>query len=484
MINKSIWLKNIKEKTLPKLDKDIKTDILIIGGGITGLSCAYFLKDSNLNITLVDMNKIAHGGTSKTTGKINYLQGVYDKIESIYDKDIAEKYLESQKYAHKLIEDIIINNNIKCDYQSNSAFLFTNSSSNNLDNEINILKKLNVSFKIRDNLPINFPCKKAIKIDDSAVFHPIKYTLSLKDICLNSGINMYENTIIKNLEKIDYGYIAFSDYFKIEAKKVILACFYPFFLKHSLFPFKTYIKKEYITASLIDNSKRFNAINLDKDLHSIRYHNDNKSYIIYVSESRKLGSNMDNNKRYTDLIWKTKINISDDIKYKWFNYDIMTPDFMPIIGYYEKNNNNLLIGTGYNAWGMTNGTLAGKIISDLIMGYKNKYIELFSPTRSINILKILNLINYNFKTSTSYVISKFKNNYSFYPKNVKVINEFGIYIDDKKKEHVVYHKCPHMGCNLIFNNVDNTWDCPCHGSRFNIDGKIINGPSVYDIKVK
>ena len=130
---------------------------------------------------------------------------------------------------------------------------------------------------------------------------------------------MYENTIIKNLEKIDYGYIAFSDYFKIEAKKVILACFYPFFLKHSLFPFKTYIKKEYITASLIDNSKRFNAINLDKDLHSIRYHNDNKSYIIYVSESRKLGSNMDNNKRYTDLIWKTKINISDDIKYIGFD---------------------------------------------------------------------------------------------------------------------------------------------------------------------
>lgn len=489
MVNKSLWLKNIKEKALPRLKEDIKTDILIIGGGITGLSTAYFLKDGNKDIVLVEQNKIGHGTTAKTTGKLTYLQGtVYQKIENIYGIDIAKKYLESQKVAIDLVKEIIIKNNIKCDYQSNSSYVFTNKSDLKINNEIQVFKKMNVPYKIRKTLPIAFPCKYAIRIEDSAVFHPIKYLMQLKEICLQSNIKLYENTMIKQLKKTSNGYIAYTDKYKIEANKVVLACHYPFFLKPGFFPLKTYLKKAYVTASLIDETKRFNAINEDKSVHSIRYYSDNKDYIIYTSESRNLGNNIDNEKKYKDMFWKTNSNISDKIKYYWFNYDVMTSDYMPLIGYYEKYNNDLLIGTGYNSWGMTNGTLAGKIISDLIMENENEYIDLFNPNRNTNLLKILNVINYNLKTSSSFILSKLKNNYDFYPSNVKVITKngikYGIYTDENKKEHIVYNKCPHMKCDLIFNNVDKTWDCPCHGSRFNINGKVIKGPSVYSIEVK
>ena len=163
----------------------------------------------------------------------------------------------------------------------------------------------------------------------------------------------------------------------------------------------------------------------------------------------------------------------------------MTIDNLPLIG--RINNSNLLIGTGYNKWGMTNGTIAGKILSDIVLGNDNKYIDLFRLNRSINIKNYSNLVIYNFSNISNYVLSKVKNNYSFYNDSVKIITKdgikYGIYTDKKGKYHIVKNLCPHLKCNLIFNNIDKTWDCPCHGSRFSIDGKCIFGPSVYDISV-
>lgn len=486
MFNKSIWLKNFKEKKLDSLKENIETDILIIGGGITGLSAGYFLRDSNKNIVIVDSGRIACGTSSRTTGKITYLQGtIYQKISDICGTDTAYKYFSSQKEACSLVKNIIIDNDIKCDYQSNSSYIFTNKNISKVKSEMEVLNRFNIPFKISKILPINYPIRLALKIDDSAVFHPIKYLMGIKKICLDSGIKMYENTMIKSLEKISDGYIATTNKYKIKTKRVVLACFYPSFLSPGLFPFRTYLKKEYICASLTDSYKRFNAIDDTSDVESIRYHSDNKNYLIYTGQSKKLGSNMNNEKNYSDLFWKVKSNFSDNIKYYWFNYDIMTADYMPLIGYLEKYNKNLLIGTGYNAWGMTNGTLAGKIISDLLLDKSNEYIDLFAPNRKTNILKIANTINYNLKNGLSFISSKVNSYYEFYPKNIKIVNKkVGIYTDDKKKEHKVCINCPHMKCGLVFNTIDKTWDCPCHGSRFNINGKVIKGPSVDNITIK
>ena len=491
MIYNSLWLKGIKVKPLESLNKDINTDVLIIGGGITGISTAFYLRKSKLDVTLVDSNLIGHGVTSKTTGKLTYLQELlYNKIESIHGFGIAKKYLESQKYAIDLVKSNILNYNIKCNFESNSSYVFTHQ-----DKNIHHLKKLR-SFltdaynncKTTTNLPIKYPCKYAIKVDDTAVFHPVKYVLELKDICKKEGIHLYEKTKIISMDKISDGYIAKTKNHTITAKKVILACHYPFFLNPGLFPFKTYLEKSYVASGIVPKNKMFNAISCKDSTHSIRYYSDNRDYIIYAGLSKSLGNNMDNEKNFKDLTWHVESNLTKDIKYEWFNYDIMTPDGLPIIGYYEDDNKNLLIGTGYNTWGMTNGTLAGRILSDLVQDKENKYANIFSPTRKLNIGKALNIVNFNLKTGTTYMLSKLKTNYSFYPDNVKVVTKdgvkYGIYTDENNKEHIVYNLCPHMKCNLVFNTVDKTWDCPCHGSRFDIDGKVIKGPSIYNISVK
>ena len=488
MNNKSLWLKGIKDKSLEQLKKNLETDILIIGGGITGITTAYFLKDSNIKITLVEQNKIATGQSSKTTGKLTYLQGLLlNKIENIYDKETVKNYINSQKEAMEIVKDIIIENNIKCDFESNNSFIFTDKISNikKIQQTEKILKFCKIKFKITKELPTKFPCSYALKIDDSAVFHPVKYLLELKRI-IKDKINIFENTKIISLEKIEDGYIVDTNKYKITAKKVILACHYPFFLKPYFFPFRTGLQKGYLCASLIDKNKRFNALTEEDNVHSIRYHSDSKDYIIYAGEERNLGSNIDNEENYDNLFWNMKTHLSEKIKYYWFNFDIVTNDSMPIIGYIQKDNKNLLIGTGYNLWGMTNGTIAGKILSDLALEKENKYKALFDPNRTFNVNKLINYFSYNIINGYNYILSKVNKQPKFY-KNVEIReengNKYGVYTDESGKEYIVYNLCPHMKCSLIFNTVDKTWDCPCHGSRFDIKGKVIKGPSTYDISI-
>ncbi len=483
MINKPIWLKGIKKCNYPTLKSDIDTDILIIGGGITGISVAHFLKDEDLKVVLVEGKEIASSTTARTTGKLTYLQdGIYGKILDNYSIKDAKLYLKAQREAIDYVKNIIIENNIKCNFESNSSYLFTTSSLNipKVKREKEFLEK-EVTVKELDKLPINFPCKYAIRVDNTATFNSVKYVRELSKTLKNE---IYEKTRITDIRNLEDGtFIAITDKnYKIKAKKIVLALHYPFFLFPYLFPFKTSIEKSFISASLTSNPKLFNAINLDKENHSIRYYSDDQNYIIYLTDSKALDKNMDNKKEFEKLIWSTKTNISKQIKYVWSNQDIMTNDSLPLIGEIEKN---LYIGTGYNTWGMTNGTIAGKIIADLITNKDSDYKSLFDPKRDIKNLPTL--MGYNLENMAAFSTSYVNKNKNFYSDNVKFVNEdgidIGIYIDEKGKEHRVRNLCPHMKCKLMFNEVEKTWDCPCHGSRFDIDGNVVKGPATYSIKL-
>lgn len=484
MKDKSIWLDGITRKKFPKLDKDIKCDVLIIGGGITGISIAYFLKDSKQKVVLVERNKICTGTTAKSTGKLTYLQDdMINKIKNVYNEETALKYVNSQKDAIKLAKKIIIDNNIKCNLDSVNSYIFNNTSNNTykIYENYNLLKN-SCNIRMRDNLPIKTKCFKALEVNDTFVFHPVKFVLGLSEI-ISKKVNIYENTNVLNIDCEDNYFLVKTNNATIQTKKVILACHYPFFLFPYLFPMKTNLEKSFLVASQVDKSKTFSAINVDKNVLSLRYHKDKKNYLIYVSENYSLDKNIDNIKKRDEAIWNMRRKFSPNIKYCWSNYDIMTWDYMPLVG---KIKDNLYIATGFNTWGMTNGILAGKIISDLILEKENEYIKLFDPNRDIN--NIPRIINFNIKNIISFVGTKLNKDKKFYRDNVKIINEdgtcYGIYIDENKKEHKVLNTCPHMKCSLSFNYQTKTWDCPCHGSSFDIDGNVLFGPATYSIKIK
>lgn len=384
MKNFPIWYNNITNtnNSEKRSFSNIKTDILIIGGGITGITTAYFLKNNSKKVTIIDKDKIGSGVTLASTAKITYLQGIiYQTLSKNFNNDVAKQYFNSQKEAISIIKNIVNYNNIECDLTKVDSIVFTTEEKavEKIDKEKQILKKWNVNI---ENV-INKNIKSGIKITDSYVFNPSKYLFKLKKI-IEKNVDIYEYVIAKNIRYNNGIYIVDTNNGVIQASKVIIACHYSFFLLPSFIPLKTYIKKEYINAGKIDNPQNFCAINIDNDLHSIRYYND---YIIYGSNKQKLTSKTYYKKAYE----KSKENFERYFKikpkYTWMNQDIVSNNYLPYIGSIRKN---LYLATAYNAWGITNGTIAGKIVFDLIINNDSIYKNLFLPTRK-NLLLTTNL---------------------------------------------------------------------------------------------
>ena len=458
---------NVSFPSIPLLQPvDAILDVAIIGGGITGLSIAYYLKDSNLKIALFDKGKIGQGVTSKTTAKITYLQGdIYQKLGGR-----AKEYFLSQKMAISELLRIIEKEHISCDLEQVRSILFTLEDNNVL--KLNRERKLLDSFHCHTFDVVDAKIKAGFGITDSYVFHPLKYLSGLCSVLL-SKILFYENTLVQNIKKEEDSYILETSFGDFKARNVVVACHYPFFLYPNFFPLKTYIQREYVNVSKVRSNKYYSAINIDSNLHSIRFYND---YLIYGSNRHKLTSKIDYGKNYEKSKSDFKKYFHRVPEFTWMNQDIVSHDLLPFIGEVSPH---LFLGTAYRGWGITNGTLAGKILSDLILHKRNEFSSLFSPCR-MSVSLFANSFLGTFHYMKVYAEALWKKNNPTYIRINGVI--YAIYEDKEHNIHKIRLLCPHMKCNLVFNSFDETWDCPCHGSRFDLDGKLIEGPAKENLK--
>lgn len=489
MKNKSIWINNsVKNNKLSKLDKDIECDVLIIGGGMAGLSVAYNLMDSDKKVVLIEKNTCGLGATSKNTGKLTWMQDlVYSKLTKNYNNKVAKLYYDSQVEAINRVKKIINYHKIECHLSKTKSYVFSYNEYDyyNFAKEIDFYEKNNIKYKFLDKLPVNFPCKYAIEGYDSYVFNPYEYLVALKNI-IKDKIDIYENTRCISVDKDNDSYVVkVIDGYKIRSKYVVVASHYPMFIVPFFTPFKTRVDRFFLSASKCDKSKDVQIISYGKRSVSMRYYNNGKdNYLIYGRRNHSITTNLDIRDDYRELNNEYKKYFGKEIDYFYHTHDLMTYDSLPFIG---RVDNNLFICTGFNKWGNTNGTMAGMVISDIINNKDNKYIGLFNPKRGLSFDKIKNLFLYNIEIGSRYVINKICTSKSYYGDDVKIEyidgKKCGVYTDDNGDKHIVSNICPHMKCNLVFNYIDKTWDCPCHASRFDVDGNVIYGPSVYDIKI-
>lgn len=468
IIMKSIWI-NENTKPLPSINSNKKCETLIIGAGITGITLSYFLKDKD--VILIDKGIIGYGKTSFSTGKVTYLQDGLIKG----NKNKEDLYLKSQIESMKLLKEIIKKEKIDCDIEKNISILYAKckNEKKNLLKIRNILKRNNIKFNYSNENYIN-----TISINDSYVINPYKLIINLKDK-LKDKVKIYENSKATSYTKENNKYYVKVNEYIIECKNLVISTHYPFLVRFGLIPFKTSIEKSILTASVTKDNLKFNAISEDGKI-SIRYYTNNKeNYFIFLSNSNKLSKNIDNVKITNDTVTEANKTYGKIIEYIWSNTDIISPDKIPFAGRLKEN---IFIATGYSTWGLTNGVLSSKIISDQILGNTNKYESITNPKRITNILTI---IKNNLDNAKAFIASKLIEEYPFYDERVKIYKEkgktYGKYIDDNGKEHIVNITCPHMGCSLVFNYVDKTWDCPCHSSRFDIDGNVISEPSFKNI---
>lgn len=474
----SIWLDGVKDLNLSSLDNNLEVDVLIIGGGITGVSIGYHLLNSNLKVALVEANKIGHGVTSKSTAKVTFLQeDIYSKIKKATNYDKAKLYYESQKEAISIVNKIVETEKIKCNLERSNSYIFTQDENNlnKIIEEKDLLESFGEQVEEKTELPNGIECKKALEVTDTYTFHPLKYVNALSKILLKNNIDIYENTRIYSITDFNNYYICKANDYFIKAKKVVLALHYPYFITPFFFPLKVYLEKSYIGASKENKNSDFNAISVDKPVKSMRFYKNNKNnYRIFLYGSRNLCMKVNDEVHFSKLK-----AFPFEYEYLWSNIDIITSDSLPYIG---KIKRDLFLATGYNTLGMTNSAIAGKVISDLILDKENPYTLLFNPKRGVKLSKFPLILGSNMK---SFVAEKLKPYKEWYGDRVRIEErngkKVGIYLDENNNEHIVYLKCPHLGCNVIFNKEENTWDCPCHGSRFDIDGNVLEGPSNYSI---
>lgn len=450
-----------------KIDKDMKCDILIIGGGLTGISTYYHLNKYNNDIILVEQNEVGMSTTANSTGKITFLQdSIYNKLLNNFNFSKASKYLNSQLDAIELILNTIDENKIECDLLKSDSYVYTNKriEKKHLYTLEDFLRKNNIEANI-----IEKHNETALVVKDTYLFNPVKF---IYELIRNANLkNIFEHSSVKEIKKHEDYYECYVGDHVIKANKVVLASHYPYFLLPFLFPIKCKLEKSYLCAGKkeLDN---ISLISYKNPFISIRKYND---YMIYLSCTHNNSCKVNDKIHFDKLLNKVK-KYNLKVEYIWSNIDIMTNDNLPLIGYINKN---MLIGTGYNTWGMTNAFLAGKIISDLIMNEENPYKDIFNPHRISmnNPIEIVKNGCYSAKGLYEGIINK---NDKIEYKKIDG-QEVAIY-KDEKGEHIVLRKCPHMKCYLIFNEEEKTWDCPCHSSRFDIDGNCISSPSNKSIR--
>lgn len=479
MKQKSIWLENFKEtKKKPKW-KHLKTNILIIGGGIAGMSVAEELKQDK-DVVLIDSGTIGFGVTAYTTAKITPLQEfVYHTIAREYGVESASLYYKSQEQALQKIKENVKKYKIDCHFKEVPSYTLATDQKGleQLEQETSLFDELKIRYQTVTTLPIPITFQKGIGLP-SAVFHPLLYLYGLKKE-IEKTVSIYENVRAIKIEKQENFKIKTTQGM-IEANTVIVCTHYPFFLTPGFIPFKNHIEKSYVIASPVSKPQKLSCITSGLPLHSIRYE---ENYILYGSGSHALTSKLNEVENYQKVEQRFHDVMDGEIAYQWSNQDLITNDSLPFIG---EVMDHLYLATGFNTWGMTNGTISGNVIADLIHGVDSPYADLFSFHRKGNFIKFKNFILDGCRYSKIFLQTALIKNHNFYPENVKVVtehgNKIGVYTDENGMEHKVYNKCPHMKCNLIFNAKEKTWDCPCHSSRFDLDGNVIKGPSTTSIK--
>lgn len=427
----SVWQANTKLPKFTKLERDEKTDVLIIGGGIAGILTAYFLHQNGVKYILVEKDRICSGTTCNTTAKITFQHGlIYQKILR-NSTEIAHKYLNANKVAFDKYAEMC--RNIKCNYEIKDNYVYSVSNRKNLESEMNALHKIGYKSEFYENLPIPVKIAGAVKFPKQAQFNPLKFVSAIA-----VELNIYENTFVREM----IGTTVITDKCKIKADKVIVATHFPFINKHGSYFLKLYQHRSYVVA--LENAPSVKGMYVDENHKGMSFRN--YGDLLFVGGGgHRTGEKGGNWNELHNFIKLHYPNAKE--KYHWSAQDCMSLDGIPYIGNYSRNTPNLYTASGFNKWGMTGAMVSAMILSDIIIGRQNEYADIFSPSR--NIIKPQLFINGG-KAVKNLLTPTIK-------------------------------RCSHMGCALKWNSAEHSWDCACHGSRFTDEGKVLDNPANGDL---
>lgn len=487
----SYW-KNAKNlPKFPKLEQDLEVDVAIVGGGITGITSAYLLANEGLKVALLEADQLLGGTTAHTTAKITAQHDlIYDELVTNMGKSKARLYYEANTEALQFIEKTIDELHIDCDFTKQDAYLYatTDYYADKIMKEAQAYNKLQIDGELTDTIPVDIEVKNALKMKDQAQFHPLKYLNHLAKKIMEKGGQIFEQTTAINVETGEKPSVVTRDDCRVKAKHVLSCSHFPFYEGLGFYSARMYADRSYIIAA--KPRKKFPGgmyISADQPTRSLRSVTINgEEMVLLVGESHQTGQGKDMMEHFRALeSFGQKVFGIEDIPYHWSAQDLTTLDKIPYIGEITAGQPNILIATGYRKWGMSNGTAAALLLRDMVLGNKNRFEQLYTPSRfninpslknffvqNVNVAKHLIKGKLEIPTHNPDALSNGEGAV------IRIDGERkGAYKDEAGKLHIVDTTCTHLGCEVEWNSGERTWDCPCHGSRFSYTGEVVEGPA-------
>lgn len=454
-------------------------DVAVIGAGMAGILIAYRLKKLGKSVVVLDASHTASGQTQNTTAKITSQHGlIYNKLIRHLGIEKARQYAKANQKAIEEYAGIINELNISCDFKHTSASLYAYEDVLSLAQENIAAEKLGIACEFSKDNELPFVTSGTLTFKNQAEFHPLKFLEGIsKDLTIynNSRVTKVENNTV------------YTDKGKINAESIVFACHYPFVNFPGFYFLRMYQERSYVLA--LENTTKINGmyLGIDGDKLSFRRYGD---LMLLGGSSHHSGYNKEGGQY--DYLSKTAKEFWKDSKEitRWSAQDCITLDHIPYIGRFSPSKPNWYVATGFNKWGMTSSMVSSMIISDLIYGKENDFAEVFDPYRLNLSMSVGTILENTFVSavnlSKSFLTYPIKSENDVSEGNADIVHYHGkktaLYKESKDTIHAVSPRCPHLGCQLVWNPEEKTWDCPCHGSRFTKDGKCINEPAQSDLK--
>lgn len=451
---KSIWERNAGKNrcgNYPEINRDDSFDAVVIGAGMAGVLTGYFLQKAGVKTALLEANRTGSGQTGKTTAKITVQHGlIYDKLLTHFSREQAGEYARESMNSIVAYEDLIRREHISCQFQKCSSFLYSRKSTEELKKEESAAKKLGISCKFTNETELPFPVKGALEFREQAQFHPLQF---LYQIAEAGRLQIFENSRVQQVK----GQEITCNGFQIRARYIVFACHYPFVNIPGFYFMRMHQERSYILA--LENTTKISdmyyGIDETPGVKSFRMSGDQLLFggAGHITGKNKQGGQYRVLREEASRLWPECQETAH-----WSAQDCITLDGIPYMGKFSKKEPDWYIATGFGKWGMVHSmTAAGKISKAIIKEspMQSPYDgSIFSPGRKKWALSIPELAKNGARSAAGLTEGAFSGK----------------------------RRCTHLGCRTKWNPEEQTWDCPCHGSRFSSDGHLIDGPAAEDRK--
>ncbi|MDI6100232.1 FAD-dependent oxidoreductase [Actinoplanes sp. NEAU-A12] len=488
----SYWMDTTSATAYPVLTDDVDVDVVVIGGGIAGICTAWELTEAGQTVALVEADRIAAGVTGNTTAKLSALHTlIYQRIRKSFDTDAARLYAASQQQAIERVFDVAARLNTDCDLERVPAYTWADSP-DQLDRiraEADAAAEagLAASFVTETGLP--FPVAGAVRVENQAQFHPRSYLLALAaDLTWNGGL-IFERTRATGLHDGDPCTVTTEGGRTITARRVVIATHYPVFDRALTFA-RLEPRRELVIAATIPAEKDPGGVYLtpEHNTRSVRTapYREGQRLLIVTGEHFSPGTGDATEQWWRLIDWTGERFPHAEVVYRWAAQDNTTTDHVPFIGRFHPATSHVFVATGFGGWGMSTGVMAGQLLAALITGDEPAWTGLYDPRRLNPVREAGSILKLGARTVGHFVGDRAQSSHADSPADVQpgtgaVVRvrgeQWAVYRDETGAAHAVAARCTHLGCIVNFNQAETTWECPCHGSRFGVDGAVLQGPA-------